>query len=145
MHAFLYRKASLLDQRCEKLFCMALIQPYIEYCSSSWYRGLSAGLKDRFDALQRKLVRFVLHLDPWATLDCSHFAQIGWLCMADRVRYFKLLHAKFIAKSLLTMFWIHLRIVLQFTCITLEEAKRTLLLLKMTIPAQSRFPVLPTS
>lgn len=90
--SFLYRKASLLDQKSRRLLCMALIQPYIDYCSVSWYSGLNARLKVRFDALQRKLIRFVFNLDSRSTIDSSHFSRIGWLCISDRVRYFKILH-----------------------------------------------------
>ena len=91
--AFLYRKAPLLDRKCRGLLCMALIQPFIDYCSSSWYSGLSAQLKGSLDVLQRKMIRFVLGLDSRSHVDTSHLARIGWLNVKDRVRYFKLIHA----------------------------------------------------
>ena len=72
---------------------MALIQPYLDYCSGSRYSGLNSQLKERFDALQRKMIRFVFCLNSRSTIDTSHFSCIGWLKVKDRVRYFKLLHA----------------------------------------------------
>ena len=52
---FLFRHSGLLDRKCRKLLCMALVQPLFDYCSSSWYSALSSKLKDRLDALQRKI------------------------------------------------------------------------------------------
>ena len=49
--SFLYRNAHLLDLRCRKTLCSALIQPYFDYCCSSWYEGLSAKYKARLDVL----------------------------------------------------------------------------------------------
>ena len=49
--AFLYRQSPLLDKKCRQTFCSALIQPYIDYCCSSWYRGLSAALRERLNVL----------------------------------------------------------------------------------------------
>ena len=34
--SFLYRNASLLDAYCKRVLCMALVQPHLDYCSSSW-------------------------------------------------------------------------------------------------------------
>ena len=40
--SFLYRNVSLLDSDCRRILCLALIQPYMDYCCSSWYSGLAA-------------------------------------------------------------------------------------------------------
>ena len=53
--SFLYRNSSFLDSNCRKLLCSSLIQPYLDYCSSSWYSGVSAQLRSRMDVLQRKI------------------------------------------------------------------------------------------
>ena len=37
--SFLYREAAFLDSSCRKLLTLALIQPYLDYCASSWYEG----------------------------------------------------------------------------------------------------------
>ena len=41
---FLYRNSHLLDFNCRKTLCMPLIQPYVDYCCSSWYSGLTSHL-----------------------------------------------------------------------------------------------------
>ena len=58
----------------------------------SWYSGLSSKLKDRLDAMQRKMVRFVFGFDFRETVDLTHFSSLGWLAVKDRVQYFKLIH-----------------------------------------------------
>ena len=69
---------------------MTLIQPFFDYCCSSWYSGVNTKLKDRLDALQRKMIRFVFRLDSRDSVMPDHFRQLGWLCVSDRVRYFKM-------------------------------------------------------
>ena len=91
--AFLYRKAPFLNQRCRRLLCMSLIQPFFDYCCSSWYSSLSFQLKESLDVMQRKMIRFVYGLHSRSTINSSHLANIGWLSVRDRVRFFKLLHA----------------------------------------------------
>ena len=39
--SFLFRYSSLLDFHCRKIMCSALIIPYLDYCSASWYSGLT--------------------------------------------------------------------------------------------------------
>ena len=70
--AFLYRQSSLLDKKCRQTLCSALIQPYMDYCCSSWYSALSVALKERLNVIQRKMVRFVFSLDNRAHVDCSN-------------------------------------------------------------------------
>ena len=89
---FLFRNSGLLDRKCRKLLSMALIQPLFDYCSSSWYTGLNSKIKERLDAMQRKMVRFTLDLDFRSSIDLSHLSSLGWLTVHDRVRYFKLIH-----------------------------------------------------
>ena len=71
---------------------MALVQPLFDYCSSYWYSALSSKLKDRLDALQRKMVRFTFGFNYRRSVDLSHLSSLGWLTVGDRVRYFKLIH-----------------------------------------------------
>ena len=90
--SFLYRNSSLLDFHCRKTLCMSLIQPYIDYCASSWYEGLSSTLKSRLDVLQRKMVRFVRGFESRQHVGLEHMKGLSWLTIADRVKYFKLVH-----------------------------------------------------
>ena len=57
--AFLYRNSAFLDKKCRQTLCSALIQPYMDYCCSSWYGGLTVNLKERLNVIQRKMVRFI--------------------------------------------------------------------------------------
>ena len=61
--AFLYRNSYLLDGNSRKTLCSALIQPYFDYCSSSWYSSLTNSLKRRLDIFKRKMVRFIMKVD----------------------------------------------------------------------------------
>ena len=90
--AFLYRNGHLMNFFVRKMLCSALVQPYFDYCCSSWYTGSTAECKKKLDVLQRKMIRFINGLDFRAHVDCSHLKRLGWLSVADRVRYFKLLH-----------------------------------------------------
>ena len=65
--AFLYRNSRFLNFHSRKTLCSALIQPHIDYCSSSWYGCLSLSLRSRLDVLQRKMAQFVSGYDS-----CRH-------------------------------------------------------------------------
>ena len=90
--AFLYRQSFLLDKNCRKILCSALIQPYIDYCCSSWYSSLSSNLKRRLDVIQRKMVRFINSMEPRQHVDNSNLRDLLWLSIPDRVPYFKMMH-----------------------------------------------------
>jgi len=91
--SFLYRQSGLLDSKSRATLCMALIQPYLDYCCSSWFSSLGSQFKNRLDALQRKMARFVLNLDSRSSISLSDLCKLGWLAVGDRVRYFKLILA----------------------------------------------------
>jgi len=67
--SFLYRNSLLLDFKSRKTLCAALVQPYFEYCCSSWYSGLSVALKGKLDILQRRMIRFVFNFDARTHVD----------------------------------------------------------------------------
>ena len=82
----------LLDFGTRKTLCMALIQPYLDYCSASWYEGLTTLHKSRLDVLLRKMVHFVFGFDNRHHVGPSEFHSLSWLTVLDRVMYFKLIH-----------------------------------------------------
>ena len=90
--AFLYRNVSLLDHNCRRILCSALIQPYVDYCCSSWYGGLSRDLKGRLDVLQRKMVRFVQGMDSMYHVGQKELRDLSWLSVYHRVMFFQMLH-----------------------------------------------------
>ena len=42
--SFLYRNLHFLDFDCRRTLCNSLIQPYMDYCCSSWYTSISLRL-----------------------------------------------------------------------------------------------------
>ena len=90
--SFLYRKAAFLDFNCRKLLTSALIQPYLDYCSSSWYEGVAKLLKTKFDTLQRRMVRFIHSKGPMEHIGLGDLGALSWLSVPDRVRFFRRLH-----------------------------------------------------
>ena len=97
---FLYRSAPLLDFNSRRILCVSLVQPCIDFCMVSWYVGLSNKLKERLDVLQRKMVRYVFGWGPRSHVGTGALRELGWLSIADRVRYFALIHAFRIRRGL---------------------------------------------
>ena len=90
--AFLFRNSRLLNFHNRKTLCSALVQPYLDYCSSSWYSGLSKQLRDRLDVIQRRMVRFINGFHHMHHVDSSDLQRLSWLNVPDRVRFFKVVH-----------------------------------------------------
>ena len=74
------------------MLCSTLIQPYMDYCCSSWYSGLSVALRERLNVVQRKMVRFVHSLDYRAHVDSRDLRELEWLSVPDRVKSFRMAH-----------------------------------------------------
>ena len=89
---FLYRNAAFLDFECRRILCNSLLQPYIDYCCSSWYSSISQLLRNRLDTLQRRMIRFVLSKDPLYHVLPEDFERLSWLSIPNRVSLFKLNH-----------------------------------------------------
>ena len=90
--AFLYRQSYLLDRKCRQTLCSTLIQPYIDYCCSSWYGGLTVALKERLNVLQRKMIRFIHGMEYRAHVDGKNLRDLSWLSIPDRERFFRMSH-----------------------------------------------------
>ena len=89
---FLYRNGSYLNHNTRRLLCQALIFSSLEYCSSSWFNGLSACLSESLNVFQRKCARFVLFLPHRGHIGPNEFAHLSWLPFPKRVKYFNLIH-----------------------------------------------------
>ena len=94
--AFLYRNGHLMNSEVRKTLYSALVQPYFDYCCSLWYTSLTQDCKRKLDVLQRKMIRFILHLDFRSHVDSAHLKRLSWLSVSDRVRHFKLRHVFYI-------------------------------------------------
>ena len=88
--SFLFRHASILNFKSRITLCSALIQPFLDYCSSSWYSGLTQKLKCRLDVIQRRMIRFVFGMHHMEHVDFKQNLNLSWLSVCDRVNYFKL-------------------------------------------------------
>ena len=82
--------SSFLNYESRKILCGSLIQPYLDYCCSTWYSGLPKLLKNRLDAFQRRMVKFVFEKDMFYRVTSADMATLTWLSVQDRVRFFKL-------------------------------------------------------
>ena len=71
---------------------MSLIQCHFDYACSFWYPGLSKVLKDKLQATQNKIIRFVLYMDSKAHVGSDVFKSLGWLPVSKRVDQFILNH-----------------------------------------------------
>lgn len=60
----LYRICSFLNRYTKQLLVSSLIQCHFDYTCASWYLGLSQVLKNRLQATQNKMLRFILNLSP---------------------------------------------------------------------------------
>ena len=90
--SFLYRKAAFLDFYSRKTLCASLIQPYLDYCCSSWYSSVSKHFKNRLDVLQRRMLRFVFSKSAMDHVDTKELKYLSWLSIPDRVLFFKIMH-----------------------------------------------------
>ena len=90
--SFLYRNSNLLDSNLRKMLCMSLIQPYMDYCASSWYSSINSALRLKLDVLQRKMVRFIYNFEFTKHVGYSELKSLSWLSVPDRVKFFKLVH-----------------------------------------------------
>ena len=78
------------DFNCRRILCNSLIQPYLDYCSSSWYSSLTKELRNRLDVIQRRMVRFVYSWDRMSHVGLGDLGRLSWLSIPDRVKFFKL-------------------------------------------------------
>lgn len=91
--SFLHRQASFLNQRWRELSCQAPIQCLFEYCSSSWYNGLSKTLKTvkkKLQVIQNKMVRLILMHD--SRFYDGQISSHGMLSSESRAKFLRLNH-----------------------------------------------------
>ena len=89
---FLYKFKDMLDQKCRKLLCIALIQCHLDYCSSAWFSGLSKFHRKKLQIVQNKMVRFILNLDYRSHVGQHELDTLDMLKVDDRARQLQLNH-----------------------------------------------------
>jgi len=87
---FLARIFSLLDSKTLKILADALVQCHLDYACTSWYTGISKGLKGKLQICQNKWIRVILKLHPRTDLLPIYFSSLGWLRVEERVCQLKL-------------------------------------------------------
>jgi hypothetical protein len=87
--AFLFRYSAILNQRARLTICSALVQPNFDYCCSTWFSSLTAAYKTKLAVIQRRMVRFVLGMNPRDHVGQQEFRKLSWLTIENRVDYFK--------------------------------------------------------
>ena len=90
--SFLFRHSSSLDFECRKILCVSLVQPYLDYCCSTWYSSISQRLRSKLEVVQRRMVKFVNSQDVYYHVDLGDFRNLSWLSFPDRVSFFNLMH-----------------------------------------------------
>ena len=45
----------MLNEKCRKIMCSALIQCHFDYCCSSWYSSINKGLQNKLQIMQNKV------------------------------------------------------------------------------------------
>ena len=89
---FLYRNRLFLNRAIRRILCQSLVFSGLEYCASSWYSGITCGLRDSLNVLQRKCTRFTLNLEPRDHVGDEEFCSLSWLPFPKRIKYFHLVH-----------------------------------------------------
>jgi hypothetical protein len=87
---FMYRQAKYLDLHTKKILCTSLIAPLFDYSLTSYYCGLSNGLKAKLQISENKVIRFILNYKPQTHLFRHDFACSGFLKIADRDKQLRL-------------------------------------------------------
>ena len=89
---FMYRKAKCLSSETRKTLSMALIQCHFDYSCSSWYAGISKGLKNKLQVAQNKTARFIKNMGPRTTIKQKELSSLGFLNVESRVKQLRLNH-----------------------------------------------------
>ena len=89
---FLYRHNSCLDFNTRKILCSALLQCHFDYSCSSWYEGLSKGLKKKLQIMQNKVIRFIKGYTPRTSISFQDYVDLNMLNVNNRVKQLRLGH-----------------------------------------------------
>ena len=89
---FLFRKAKYLNTHTRRLLASALVQCHLDYACSFWFSGLTLGTKNKLQATQNRLVRFVFDLPYRTHIGAEQFKTVGWLPVGVRVQQIKATH-----------------------------------------------------
>ena len=89
---FLYRYKDLLNEKCRKILCSALIQCHFDYCCSAWYSALGKIQKNKLQKAQNRMVRFILGLNFRSHIGQKALDKVNLLNVEDRAKQLQLNH-----------------------------------------------------
>lgn len=89
---FLYRHSQYFNQKLRKNLCSALLQCHLDYCSTSWFSGLSKERQRKLQITQNKMIRFILNLSPRDHVDQTSLVTVKLLDIQNRARQLRLNH-----------------------------------------------------
>lgn len=89
---FLYRHSKCLDFNTRKILCSALLQCHFDYSCSSWFAGLSKGLKHKLQIMQNKVIRFVKNYSPRVSITYQDYLDLNMFNVENRVKQLRLNH-----------------------------------------------------
>jgi len=89
---FMYRQAQYLNSKAKKTLCNALIMSQFDYCSSTWYPGLTKTLKQKLQICQNKVVRFILNFGNRHHVGPDQLHRLNWVDTCHRVTQLRLNH-----------------------------------------------------
>ena len=81
-----------LPLRARKNSCSALILCHFDYSCSSWYAGLTYGLKKKLQISQNKVIRFINSLGPRTRITADILSELNLLNVETRVKQLRLNH-----------------------------------------------------
>ena len=89
---FLYRHTQYFNQKLRKNLCSALLQCHLDYCSTSWFTGLSKESQRKLQITQNKMVRFILNLSSRDHVGQINLDTVKLLDTQNRARQLRLNH-----------------------------------------------------
>ena len=89
---FLYTKKMFLNQYCRKTVCMAMIQSRIDYASNFFYHSLLKFLQSRLQAVQNKMIRYVLNYSNRTHLVANDVNEVKCMSIENRIKYLAASH-----------------------------------------------------
>ena len=94
LHAYVHvnRNSKVLNHKCRRLLANSLVLCHLDYCSTSWYPGLSKKLKQKLQVIQNKVVRFISNKGPRSHVGAHELSSIGFLKVDSRVEQLCLNH-----------------------------------------------------
>ena len=88
----MYRYKDLLNEKCRRILCSALVQCHFDYCCSAWFSSLGKVQKKKLQTVQNRIVKFILNLHFRTHIGQKILDQVKMLNVEDRARQLQLNH-----------------------------------------------------